>query len=69
MEMPRNEYVRVAWVKCTPSVVWVAADADKANAWGRLGEVKGREDDARRAYGVGIRQAGKYGRSGMAEQA
>ena len=52
MEMPRNEYVRVAWVKCTPSVVWVAADADKA----------------RKAYETGIRQAEKYGHSGMADE-
>jgi hypothetical protein len=24
--MPRNEFVGVVWVKCTPSVIWVTAD-------------------------------------------
>jgi hypothetical protein len=64
-----NESEGENWVECAPSVVWVAADEDEGNAWGPLGEVKGREDDARRAYGVGIRRAEKYGRFDMAEQA
>ena len=43
---------------------------DEGNAWGRLGEVLGRlgrEDEARAAYNAGIRQAEKFGHSGMAD--
>jgi hypothetical protein len=43
---------------------------DEGNAYARLGEVLGRlghEDGARAAYEAGIRQAGKFGHSGMAE--
>jgi hypothetical protein len=71
MVMPRNEYVRVARVKCTPSVVWAAADEDEGDASGRLGEVLRRlrrEDEARKAYEAGIRQAEKYGHGGMADE-
>jgi hypothetical protein len=43
---------------------------DEGNAYARLGEVLGRlgrEDEARDAYEAGIRQAEKFGHSGMAE--
>jgi tetratricopeptide (TPR) repeat protein len=43
---------------------------DEGNAYARLGDVLsrlGREDEARAAYERGIRQAEKYGHSGMAE--
>jgi DNA repair exonuclease SbcCD ATPase subunit len=46
------------------------AHQDEGNAWGRLGEVLGRlgrEDEARAAYDAGIRQAERFGHSGMAE--
>jgi predicted Zn-dependent protease len=49
---------------------YVLRHEDEGNAWGRLGEVLhrlGREDEARAAYQAGIRQAEKYGHSGMAE--
>jgi predicted RNA polymerase sigma factor len=44
---------------------------DEEDAWGRLGEVLrrlGREDEARKAYEAGIRQAEKYGHGGMADE-
>jgi tetratricopeptide (TPR) repeat protein len=50
---------------------YVATHEDEGNAWGRLGEVLrrlGREDEARKAYEAGIRQAQKYGHSGMADE-
>jgi len=50
---------------------YVLKHEDEGNAWGRLGEVLGRlgrEDEARAAYETGIRQAEKYGHSGMAEE-
>ena len=43
---------------------------DEGNAYARLGDVLarlGREDEARTAYERGIRQAEKYGHTGMAE--
>ena len=43
---------------------------DEGNAYLRLGEVLselGRQDEAREVYGTGIRQAEKFGHSGMAE--
>ena len=43
---------------------------DEGNAYARLGDVLsnlGRDDEARSAYDTGIRQAEKYGHSGMAE--
>lgn len=43
---------------------------DEGNAYARLGDVLsrlGRRDEARAAYESGIRQAEKYGHSGMAE--
>ena len=50
---------------------YVATHEDEGNAWGRLGEVLrrlGREDEARKAYEAGIRQAEKYGHGGMADE-
>jgi tetratricopeptide (TPR) repeat protein len=50
---------------------YVATHEHEGNAWGRLGEVLrrlGREDEARKAYEAGIRQAEKYGHSGMADE-
>jgi tetratricopeptide (TPR) repeat protein len=44
---------------------------DEGNAYGRLGDVLsrlGRNDEARAAYDTGVRQAEKYGHSGMAEE-
>jgi hypothetical protein len=46
----------------------VANLQDEGNAWGRLGEVLGREDEARAAHETGIRQAEKYGHSSMADE-
>ena len=43
---------------------------DEGNAYARLGDVLsnlGRQDKARDVYGTGIRQAEKFGHSGMAE--
>ena len=43
---------------------------DEGNAYARLGDVLshlGRKEEARAAYGIGIRQAEKYGHSGMAD--
>jgi predicted Zn-dependent protease len=50
---------------------YLATHEDEGNAWGRLGEVLarlGREDEARTAYDAGIRQAERFGHSGMAEE-
>jgi predicted Zn-dependent protease len=50
---------------------YLATHEDEGNAWARLGEVLrrlGREDEARSAYETGIRQAEKYGHSGMADE-
>ena len=49
---------------------YVSTHEDEGNAYARLGEVLGRlgrEDEARAAYEAGIRQAEKFGHSGMAE--
>jgi tetratricopeptide (TPR) repeat protein len=43
---------------------------DEGNAYARLGDVLsrlGRKDEARTAYETGVRQAERYGHSGMAE--
>jgi predicted Zn-dependent protease len=50
---------------------YLAKHEDEGNAWGRLGEVLGRlgrEDEARTAYETGIRQAERFGHTGMAEE-
>ena len=52
------------------SVILQNARQDEGNAYLRLGEVLlrvGREDEACAAYETGIRQAGKFGHTGMAE--
>src|SRR5215208_7445542 len=44
---------------------------DEGNAYARLGDVLsrlGRKDEARTAYGTGVRQAEKYGHGEMAEE-
>ncbi len=49
---------------------YVATHEDEGNAYRRLGEALerlGREDEARAAYEMGIRQAEKFGHGGMAE--
>jgi Flp pilus assembly protein TadD len=49
---------------------YVRVSEDEGNAYLRLGEVLtrlGREDEAREAYGQGVRQAQKFGHDGMAE--
>ncbi len=45
----------------------MATRQDEGNAYLRLGEALGREDEARAAYEGGTRQAEKFGHSGMAE--
>ena len=52
------------------SVILQNAHQDEGNAYMRLGEALqkiGREDEAREAYEAGIKQAEKFGHSGMAE--
>jgi hypothetical protein len=58
------------WMFTRASVIQEHPRQDKGNAYARLGEVLwrlGREDEARNAYEAGIRQAEKFGHSGMAE--
>ncbi len=67
-----NEYQKVERYEDEAAVLerYVSSHEDEGNAWARLGEVLqrlGREDEARSAYERGIRQAEKYGHSGMAE--
>ena len=67
-----NEYGKAERYEEEAAVLqrYVATHDDEGNAWARLGEVLsrlGREDEARTAYDTGIRQAEKYGHSGMAE--
>jgi predicted Zn-dependent protease len=67
-----NEYGKAERYQDEAAVLerYVLRHEDEGNAWGRLGEVLhrlGREDEARAAYQRGIRQAEKYGHSGMAE--
>ena len=67
-----NEYQKVERYEDEAAVLerYVSTHEDEGNAWARLGEVLqrlGREDEARSAYERGIRQAEKYGHSGMAE--
>jgi predicted Zn-dependent protease len=68
-----NEYGKVERYEDEAAVLerYVSKHEDEGNAWGRLGEVLGRlgrEDEARAAYERGIRQAEKYGHSGMADE-
>jgi tetratricopeptide (TPR) repeat protein len=49
---------------------YVSTHEDEGNAFARLGDVLshlGRKEEARAAYATGIRQAEKYGHSGMAD--
>jgi len=49
---------------------YVSTHEDEGNAYLRLGEALhgiGRDDEARAAYGKGVKQAEKFGHSGMAE--
>jgi predicted Zn-dependent protease len=67
-----NEYGKAERFEDEAAVLerYVATHEDEGNAWGRLGEVLGRlgrDDEARAAYDRGIRQAEKYGHSGMAD--
>ncbi len=68
-----NEYGKAERYEDEAAVLerYVATHEDEGNAWGRLGEVLwrlGREEEAREAYGTGIRQAEKHGHSGMADE-
>jgi predicted Zn-dependent protease len=67
-----NEYGKAERFEDEAAVLerYVATHEDEGNAWGRLGEVLGRlgrKEEARAAYDRGIRQAEKYGHSGMAD--
>lgn len=67
-----NEYEKAERFEDEAAVLqrYVARHEDEGNAYLRLGEVLsrlGREDEAREAYEQGVRQAEKYGHSGMAE--
>jgi predicted Zn-dependent protease len=67
-----NEYRKAELYEDEAAVLerYVARHEDEGNAWGRLGEVLrrlGREDEARAAYEAGVRQAEKFGHSGMAD--
>ncbi len=67
-----NEYRKVERYEDEAAVLerYVSSHEDEGNAWARLGEVLqrlGREDEARSAYERGIRQAEKFGHTGMAE--
>jgi hypothetical protein len=58
------------WMFERMGVIQESARQDEGNAYMRLGEALqrlGREDEAREAYERGIRQAEKFGHSGMAE--
>ena len=68
-----NEYQKAERFEDEAAVLerYVATHEDEGNAWGRLGEVLrrlGREDEARKAYDTGIRQAEKYGHGGRADE-
>jgi tetratricopeptide (TPR) repeat protein len=69
-----NEYNKVGRYEDEAAVLerYVAAVGgdDEGNAYLRLGEALrklGRPDEARAAYEMGVRQAEKFGHSGMAE--
>ena len=69
-----NEYDKVERYEDEAVVLrrYVAAhEDDEGNAYARLGDVLsrlGRKDEARSAYETGIRQAEKFGHSGMADE-
>jgi predicted Zn-dependent protease len=67
-----NEYGKAGRDEDEAAVLgrYVAVHEDEGNAYMRLGEALarlGRKDEARSAYEAGIRQAEKFGHSGMAE--
>ena len=68
-----NEYDKVERYEDEAAVLkrYVSShEDDEGNAYARLGDVLsrlGRKDEARSAYQTGIRQAEKFGHSGMAE--
>jgi tetratricopeptide (TPR) repeat protein len=67
-----NEYGKAERYEDEAAVLerYVSSHEDEGNAYARLGEVLerlGRVDEARAAYEAGIRQAEKFGHSGMAE--
>jgi predicted Zn-dependent protease len=68
-----NEYRKAGRDQDEAAVLerYLAKHEDEGNGWGRLGEVLGRlgrEDEARIAYETGIRQAERFGHSGMADE-
>jgi tetratricopeptide (TPR) repeat protein len=69
-----NEYQKVERYEDEAAVleryVSLPNNDDEGNAYARLGDVLSRlrrKDEARAAYDAGVRQAEKYGHSGMAE--
>jgi predicted Zn-dependent protease len=67
-----NEYNKVGRHEDEAAVLqrYAQNHEDEGNAYMRLGEALqkiGREDEAREAYEAGIKQAEKFGHSGMAE--
>jgi tetratricopeptide (TPR) repeat protein len=67
-----NEYGKAERYEDEAAVLerYVVRHEDEGNAYARLGEVLrrlGRKDEARAAYEAGIRQAEKFGHSGMAD--
>lgn len=67
-----NEYQKAGRWEDVAGVLkrYIAAHEDEGNAYGRLGDALmkiGREDEARTVYEKGVRQAIKFGHSGMAE--
>jgi predicted Zn-dependent protease len=67
-----NEYNKVGRHEDEAAVLqrYVQNHEDEGNAYMRLGEALqriGHEDEAREAYEAGIKQAEKFGHSGMAE--
>lgn len=67
-----NEYGKAERYEDEAAVLerYVTTHEDEGNAYARLGEVLsrlGRRDEARSAYETGIKQAEKFGHSGMAD--
>jgi len=67
-----NEYGKVRRHEDEAAVLrrYTEAHEDEGNAYLRLGEVLarlGRQEEARKSYEAGVKQAEKYGHDGMAE--
>lgn len=67
-----NEYHKVERFEDEAATLerYVSSHDDEGNAYARLGDALsrlGRKEDARTAYETGIRQAERYGHTGMAE--